>query len=173
MKRVTIEPANLRDASFVCANLRPLDQREVFCQMPDGLKTYELAEGMLMQPGIDEHVLIAKLDGQPVGFFGVSPMNAACSSIWALGTKDFRRAAPAVTRHVVDVIVPRLVELGVRGLEARSIVSHLEAHRWMISTGAVVHGEPFEYGKNGELFLLFRWTKAALSLHQSKHRRRR
>jgi hypothetical protein len=101
---------------------------------------------------------VAKLDGQPVAAFGVGMLNIAAASGWAFGTKRMKRAIPAITRYFYDAVYPTLVESGVRMVEARSLVSHIEAHRWMLANGAELVGGAFPYGKNGEAFMLFRWT---------------
>lgn len=161
---VTIEPATLASASFICANLRALDRAEAFCQLPIGTKTHELAYAMLMSG--DNYVV--KLRDEPIIFFGVAPMNAVCSSVWAIGTARFDRGVPAMMRFFDNTIGPRLRTLGVTSLEARAMAGHKQAHRWIHLTGGVAHGPPFEYGRNGEKFVLFRWTEASISAAAGK-----
>lgn len=154
---IEITDATLRDASFVIANLRPLDELELMCQLPDDVKRHEVAYALLHSGDC----FVAKLDGQPVAIFGSSLVNQACLSLWALGTKRMRRVAPAITRFMFAKHIPDRADQGFRIAEARSIETHREAHRWMTATGAVRVDPPFEYGKNGEMFVLYRWTKAA------------
>lgn len=163
---VVIEKATLVTASFVCANLREEDEHEAFCQLPSGIKRHEFAYAMLMSG--DNYV--ARLDDQPVGFFGVSPMNAVCSSVWAIGTKRFERAVPAITRYFHGTVLPKQLALGVTSAEARSLASHTKAHRWIHLTGGVAHGPEFCYGRNNEKFVLFRWTEASISARSGKRR---
>lgn len=155
MSAVEIRPSCLRDASYVFANLRPLDCHEAFCQIDHRVKTHEVAWWSIQ---IGES-WVAYLKGRPVMVFGYMPMNVAAVSIWAMGTKHATRVVPAVTRHVVLDVIPSLIERGYHSMEARSIIEHEQAHRWMESTGAVRSGEPFPYGRDGELFQLFRWTR--------------
>ncbi len=163
--KITIAPACLRDASFVMANMRPLDAQEVFCQVPEGTKVHEMAHWLVM--GSDAYV--AYYDGRPSAVFGTSPINVVCLSVWALGTKRMRRCAPAITRFMREEAMPRRVEEGYLSMEARSLVAHTEAHNWMLATGAVVHGPDFVYGRGGEMFRLFRWTADALNKEQLNH----
>lgn len=162
-----ILPATLASASFVCANLREADREEAFCQLPDGFKTHELAYAMLMS---GDNYVVEKRAQEPIAFFGVSPMNVAAYSVWAIGTDEFKRAVPAMQRFIVGNIVPDLMDRGVRILEARAMEKHLSAHQWIHRTGGRPSGMPFEYGRNGEKFVLFRWTKDALQLHQRKRK---
>lgn len=156
--RVTIEPACLRDASYVVANMRPADAEEVWCQVPEGTTGYELAH-MLLFSG---DAFIAKLDGVPAAFLGTQPLNVACMVAWAVGTKRMPRVLPALTRFAIQEHIPKRIAQGFVTMEARSLVGHEDAHRWLRSTGAVVQGEPFVYGRNREKFLLFRWSADAL-----------
>ena len=105
-KRVTIEPATLRDASYVMANLCERDREEVMCQVPPATKLHEMAYHLLM--GSD--AFGARLRGQPVAFFGVSPINVACCSVWAVGTKQMTKAVPAITDFMFDTLMPDLIE---------------------------------------------------------------
>lgn len=156
--KITIEPACLRDASYVMANMRPLDALEALCQVPDGVRIHELAHWLISGSA----AYVAYVDGRPSAIFGTSPINVVCLSIWALGTKRMRRCIPAITRFMIAEHLPERAAEGYKLMEARSLVQHEEAHRWMQSTGAVVQGDDFEYGKEGEMFRLFRWEARSL-----------
>jgi len=152
---ILIRPATLRDISYVTANLAPADKREVMCQVPDGSKTYELAHALLYSGD----AFCAFVGDLPVAAFGTSPITVACYSVWMLGTKHARRVVPAITRELTGGHALDLLDRGVQSLEARSIVGHDEAHRWMIRCGAVRVDPAYPFGKNGELFYTFRWTR--------------
>lgn len=166
---VTIEPATLRDASYVMANLRPLDVEEVMCQVPEGTKRHEIAYSLLM--GGD--TFAALIGDQPVAIFGTAPLNAACVSVWALGLPTVWRVVPAINRFLVDEHLPRLLDLGYRTMEARSLSNHHQAHRWITALGGVQHGGPFEFGRDRETFLLFRWTSDVFESIKQKRGRSR
>lgn len=154
---VTIRPATLRDASFVTANLRPMDHREVFCQLAPGTKTHELAYALTLA----DDTYCAFFKDRPVAIYGVGPINICTLSVWAIGTRDMRRAVPAITRHIMETILPEKIEQGFTSAEARTIEGHHTAHRWMQSLGGEPHGEPFVFGRGGERFILYRWTVGA------------
>lgn len=168
VKQADIIPATLRDVTYVLYNLRPLDELELSCQLPDGLKRDAVAYDLLMNSYV---AYTGHLRGHPEMVFGVSLMNAACVSIWALGTVYSHRLAPAIVDHVLEAVVPHLIDDGYLTMEARSLVDHVEAHRWMKSAGAKQVGDAFEYGKAREKFLLFRWTHADFdAIRQSRRR---
>lgn len=154
---VTIKPAVLRDASFITANLSAIDHHEAFCQLPLGTPSIVLAHWLIYSGD----AFIAYIDDEPVTLYGTSPINATCFSVWAVGTDRMKRTIPAVTRHLMtEHIEKRITQDGARTMEARSLVEHHAAHAWMKSVGAEQLGEPFEYGRDGELFVLFRFTVA-------------
>ncbi len=152
---VTIQPATLRDTSYVMANLRPMDDLEVRCQLPDGTKMHEAAYGLLMAGD----AFVALVGEQPAVVFGTNQMTPGCHGVWALGTRHAWRAIPKVTQFMTGPYADELLDRGVWSLEARSHADHVEAHRWLHSTGAVRVDPCFPYGKNGELFYVFRWTR--------------
>lgn len=166
MSRVRIAPSCLRDASYVVANMRPVDEEEILCQLPEGTKRHEFAYALIMAG----ESFVAYRDDLPVMLIGTTPMNVACSSIWAMGTKHTNRVLHAVTRFMLTEHLPSLIERGVITMEARSHVNHAPAHRWMRSTGAVVNGEPFVYGRDGEKFLTFQWHKQSLEEVRKRYR---
>lgn len=155
---VTLRPAVVSDASWITANLRPLDHEEAFCQLPPDTPTSALARWLVMSG----EAFIAYLDDEPTTLFGTSPMSASCFGVWAIGTSAMKRTIPAVSRYFMQHhIEKRITHDGLRTAEARSLASHTQAHAWMRSLGAEqVTPEPFPYGRNDEPFLLFRWTVA-------------
>lgn len=164
-RRTDIRPAVLRDASWVMANLRPLDHQEAFCQLEPGFKTAELAAYCVRYN--DTHV--AYLDDEPVMILGTVPINVTCLSVWALGTKHTWRVAKTVSDWFRDVHLPARVAEGYYSMEARSLLEHRQAHSWIEHTGGTKHGPPFVFGRDGELFQLFRWTAHSLRGNQIPH----
>ena len=154
MRHLSLQPAVLRDASYVMANLRPEDELEVLCQVPDDVKRHELAYNLIM--GSDAYTV--RVDRDPIALFGTSPMTVNCLSVWALGTAAVWRAVPLINRFMLFDHLPARMAEGFNCMEARSHVEHRSAHRWLEAMGGKVLGEPFEFGKAREKFLLFRWT---------------
>lgn len=158
--RVAIVPATLRDVSFVCANLCDEDRTELECQFP--LKTYPWHIALLHWPEVNRsqgEAWCATLDGQPVQAFGVLPSTPAGNVliVWAFGTASRRRAIPAVTRFILAQ-VPRWLAAGVTRVEARAMVGHPTAFRWLRGLGASETLLPC-WGRDGQDFVLLSWTK--------------
>lgn len=152
---VEIIPATLRDLTYIAANMRPEDWREIECQFPEGITSFEIA-ALAGQFG---EAWVATSSSQPVAAFGAAPLTYNVLSVWAWGTKGMRRAIPAIGRFLRDERAPDWIASGVTRLEARSIAGHHSAHRWMTSLGATSQPCP-EWGRRGEDFILFSWTRA-------------
>ena len=167
MARVTIHDATFRDATYVMAWLRPADVEEVECQVPVGMSRSEMAYNLLFSG----QTFAARIGDQPVGFFGTNVINAACLSVWALGTKNMWRAVSEMNRFLIDTHLPARIAEGYRTMEARSIITHTDAHHWIRQLGGVQHGPEFEFGRHREKFLLFRWNADDLSAIAAKRRR--
>lgn len=153
--RRSILPGNIRDASYVAANMRPHDWREIAAQAPDDLRPLDVAAWSIA--GREAYIAIAR--DRPVSVFGVHDATPAGNvlSIWAWGTAGMWRAVPGITRWI-RTAVPRWIDEGVTRVEARSIVGHTAAHRWMRSLGARETELP-AFGRGGEDFILFWWTR--------------
>lgn len=148
MNRVTIVPATLRDVSYILANLCDADRIELECQVP----LQHLSAVCMASEG-----WVALLDGQPVQAFGSLPATLSVRTLWAFGTARRRRAIPAITRFLREQS-SRWVRDGVTRCEARAIVGHPTAHRWLLSLGG--EAQPCKaWGRNGEDFVLYSWTR--------------
>lgn len=153
---ISIQPANLRDASWIMANLRQLDREECFCQLPDGISTAKVAEWFITTGD----AFVAYYRDEPALLFGTTRIHVCAMSIWALGTERTPRVIPAVSRFLIAHAIPWRLDEGFTCMEARSLETHVEAHRWMEGMGGVREGEPYLYGKGGERFVTYRWTVA-------------
>lgn len=103
---------------------------------------------------------VALLNDEPVAAFGAlgSPLHPQLKMAWAFGTAKFRRAVPAIGREV-ESWKPHLIAEGVHRIEARSLVGHDLAGRWMAGLGAEREAVLRKYGRNGEDFELWAWVK--------------
>ena len=152
---VTIVPATVRDVTYIAADMRPDDWREIACQVHDGVTPGQIAAAAVAHG----ESYVATLDGQPVAAFGVMPATVNVLTIWAWGTPRTRRVVPAITRFTIADLVPRWLAAGITRVEARSIAGHDAAHRWLRALGTTETALP-EWGKGGEAFILFAWTRA-------------
>lgn len=158
MTTVSIQSGNVRDISWLAASMRQSDREEIAATKPEHLSMVEYCA--LFPTNLS---WTSWIDDQPVGAYGFSqgwPRHVW--SAWAFGTDRFSRSVPQISRHIRLEVIPTLVSMGVRRVEARSIFSHERAHAWMESLGAVKEAEMEAYGNQGETFYLFAWTRERL-----------
>lgn len=152
--RIAIVPGVPRDLTFIAANMRADDWREISCQLAEGCTRFEVA-WIAHQFG----AWVATIDDQPVACFGFSQRSATTLEAFAWGTDRMSRAVPAITRFIRNDLMPGWFAQGVRRLEARSLDTHTAAHRWMAATGAVREAVLPDCGRDGETFILFAWRR--------------
>lgn len=139
----------------VATNMRAADREEIFAtRWTDS--ALDLAEDVVRIPG-PKWVAWRKGTG-PVAAYGAMPMWPGVWSLYCFATPHFRQVAGSVTRHIMRVMMPSLAIAGAHRAEARSIVSHVEAHAWLERLGARREGELKGYGRGGEDFITFAWS---------------
>jgi len=66
---------------------------------------------------------------------------------------------PSITRFFYQVLGPNVAAAGAWRVEARPLAGNELAIRWLERLGATQRCDLRGYGKNGEDFLLFDWTR--------------
>lgn len=154
---IDIVPANIRDYTYIASNMRDEDRREIFCQLPEEATSRDVA---IFSLNYASHAYTVRLRGRNVAAVGATQLSVCGSvySAWAWGTKELNRVAPRIGRYFLSVIAPKLIVDGCRRVEVRSIEGHDMAHRWLTTLGARCESRMQDYGRNGELFLLYSFT---------------
>lgn len=154
---MTLGPLQLGPIVYVVQNMRAADREEIFAtRHGDCLDT--LASDVFQHWGSVGWV--AWHDHLPVAAFGATSLWPGSWMAWLFATDNFGQVGFEVTRHIRRVMIPSLVDRGASRCEARSIISHTEAHRWLRSSlGATEEARLRRYGRNGEDFLVFRWDR--------------
>lgn len=98
-------------------------------------------------------------DGEPVVCCGAVAMWPGVWSVWMFATDRFDEISREFHKWTRRVYFPSLDIAGWHRLECRSLATHEVAHRWLEVLGAYKESEVANYGKHGEPFLLYCWTK--------------
>lgn len=151
--KARIVGATLRDLSYIAANMRPEDRAEVECQI-DHWDVGAIALGAMQ--GL---AYVVELDGNPEAAFGACEQRSGLWIAWSLGTRRMPRCVPAITRFFHAVLGDQVSREGAWRVEARPIAGNELAVRWLKRLGATERCTLPSYGKNGEDFLLFDWTR--------------
>jgi hypothetical protein len=153
MKATELYPEGV---SHVVQLMREKDKAEIYCTQwsedPGQFTASVLGAGGL------GFVLHAN-DGEPVVCCGALPMWRGVWSVWMFATDRFEEISLSTHRFARKIFFPALDEAGWHRLECRSISTHDVAHRWLELLGARKECEVSGYGKAGEDFNLYCWTK--------------
>lgn len=149
--------ANIRDATYIAANMRDEDWAEISCQLPDGVSKTYVGQMCIETSSI---AFTASYRDEPTGLFGFSPTPIkSLWSAWAFGTKNMWRVIPEISRHCVLECLPELVQRGAMRCEVRVMQAHDQSYRWLRRMGCRYECLMPYYGKNGETFALMAWDK--------------
>lgn len=150
---VRIIGGTIRDLSYIAANLRPADQAEIDCQFD------EWTPAMLALHAMQGRAYVVELDGNPEAAFGAAPLRSGLWIAWSWGTKRMKRCVPRITQFFYAVLGPDVAAQGAWRVEARALASNELALRWLHRLGATERCLLPCYGKNGEDFILWDWTR--------------
>lgn len=146
---------SLLDVLYITHHMREWDRRELFATRWDEDPDH-LAMDVMQRWG--EHCWVAGEDRQAIAVIGAMQTWPGMWSVGMFATDDFPRIGLPLTRWVRQVMIPHIVQQGVRRGECKSMEGHTMAHRWLELLGAKREGEPLKnYGKNGETFHTYVW----------------
>jgi hypothetical protein len=152
---VRIIPATLRDLSYIAANLRPEDRAEIDCQLDHWSPT------LLALTALQGFASVAELDGNPEAGFGAAEQRSGLWIAWSWGTRRMKRCVPGITEFFHQVLGPEVAARGAWRVEARALAANELALRWLARLGAVQRCLLPGYGRNGEDFFLYDWTRTS------------
>jgi hypothetical protein len=152
-----IAPATFLDLSYVAANLCPADQAEISCQVeqydPLGVAAAALSGyAFTVEAGGNPELAFGAARGRADGTLWIA---------WSWGTKRSWRALPDAIRFIQQHLQPMVYRDGALRVEARALASNERAHRFLERIGGRCDCALRSYGKGGEDFLLYSWTRDA------------
>lgn len=155
------------DMLDIAKNLRARDRQEIFaCRY--GEDPAELARDATNSGAFRWG---AYVDGKPVAAIGAVPRWPRVWSVWAYGTDEWPKVAVLLTRHARRFMMPALYRSGAIRVDARALATHTDARAWLEYLGAEPKEVLDKWGKNGETFVNYVWTREqtkALLLERAK-----
>jgi hypothetical protein len=145
--------ATLRDLSYIAANLRPDDHAEIDCQFT------EWSPAMIAAVSMQGMAYVVEIDGNPEAAFGAHEDRQGLWTAWSWGTRRMWRCVPRITRFFFTVLGPDVAAQGAWRVEARSLAGNALAERWLTRLGATRRCDLPRYGKDGQGFVLWDWTR--------------
>ena len=101
----------------------------------------------------------AYYEGRPVAMIGACPLWPNVWTVWSFGTDEWNRVAPALAKHARKFMLPALEGFGVIRAFCWSMEAHTDACRWLEFLGATAEVTLDNYGKNGQRFVCYGWTR--------------
>lgn len=152
-----IRTLNIRDYTYIFANMRKEDRDELYCQLPEDITANEamnIVKASIYGPAysISDHT-------GPIACFGAAESGIPHIFIgWAFGTRRFKRAAPFIKGFMWNVMAPELIENGCKRVEVRAKADHVLANRWLPKLGFHLDGSLKHWARTGEDFNLYSLT---------------
>ena len=152
-----IHPLNVRDLTYVAANMRDVDWYELKSQLPLGAERINAAQYVL--PTLNGPAWSVYYKEQPIAVFGLTQTTVETLWVlWAFGTNKFKRAAKVISAFGLQHISHELISRGALRLEIRANIHHDEANRWLQSIGFTRECELECFGTNGDTFVQYSIT---------------
>lgn len=153
MRTSSVVPATLRDLSYIAANMRPADRAEVECQMDEWSAAHVAAVSLR------DFAYVVELAGNPEAAFGCGQVRKGYWIAWSWGTDRLTRCLPVMLEYITGQLQPDVFDAGALRVEARALKAHTQAHRFLKRIGGTARCDLPGYGKNGEDFILWDWTR--------------
>lgn len=144
-----------QDVLVVAENMRPRDRDEIFATRWDD------APERVAQDVVNTGAFRwgAYLNGDPVAMLGVHPRWPNVWTAWAFATPEWRKVVIPVTRHVRHFILPALFNAGAHRVDCLALETHKDARKWLTYLGATPEKSLDKWGKSGETFVSYVWTR--------------
>ncbi|WPZ36704.1 hypothetical protein T8K17_11215 [Thalassobaculum sp. OXR-137] len=157
MKLVEFSPDRVR---HIARNMRADDRAEVHATRWDD-DDDRLAAEVCAYP--TKLRWVACHGDEPVAVIGAVNMWPGNFSVFMFATDNIQHIGLSLTRFAKYRMIPTLLDMGGWRGEARSAAFHTEAHRWLEALGARRESTLANYGKNGEDFYNYVWTRPDVS----------
>lgn len=152
-----LKEIDLPSLEYICLNMREVDKREVY-NVVDHDNPIMLAYQAHYIGCTKGRGRIAWVNGKPAAFIAFTEDRPSVWTVSMFGTDDFKAAAFACMRWCRETAANLIETRGGRRLQCDSHIEHTEAHKFLITLGAVKEGPPMKhFGKDGSDFQRFVW----------------
>jgi len=157
VKLVHVPPVEL--VVPVCMNMREKDREEIFATRWEDADAngFDRLAADVMASG--NFRWAATIEDRPVALIGAVPKWPGAWNVWAFGTWEWADAAITLTRHVRKYMIPRLFAAGARRAECLAMEANTSSCRWLEFLGAERETTLDNYGKGGQTFVHYCWSR--------------
>jgi RimJ/RimL family protein N-acetyltransferase len=159
----SVVDATLRDLSYVAAHMRAADRAEVEAQIDQWSAVHVAALSLR------DFAYVVELNGNPEAAFGCGQVRKGYWIAWSWGTDRLTKCLPIMIPFIREQLQPAVYEAGAHRVEARALASHRQARRVLERIGGTFRCELPAYGKDGEAFVLYDWTRETYVPVHARH----
>ncbi len=152
---MNVTELNSHDVRYIFNNLRDSDRAEISATSWDE-DCEHWAAGLI---GIGNCGFVVRHGLVPTICIVAVPTWPGVWSVGCFGTNDFHHVARPFTRWIHQTFKPILLDAGAHRVECRAMASSSETNLWIESIGMKKESDLKAYGKNGEDFICYAWTK--------------
>ena len=149
------EKPKFSEILYVCNNLRDLSKEEMFATRPHD-DPAELASELFHSAAI---MWVGYHKDRPAALIGAFPLYPGVWGLFGCGTDEWQKIWRPMTVFARKTMMRTIAGSGAHRAHAASPVGHTQTHKWLKFLGAEQEAVLRGYGKNGEDFCLFAWTK--------------
>lgn len=154
---MTIYPATLPLVWDVAYRMREADYDELSATS-FARNRNELADSLAV-PISRVKTMYVCLETEPTVVVGWSMTRPGVAQIGMFATDNFRKIAAGVNRFITREMFQDINRCNIHRMECFSLGTHAEAHSWLEWLGLSKEAELESYGRNGEKFVSFAWTR--------------
>ncbi|WP_024337990.1 GNAT family N-acetyltransferase [Bradyrhizobium japonicum] len=149
----SVVDATFRDLSYIAAHMRAADRAEVEAQLD------EWSAPAIAAMSLRDFAFCVELNGNPEAAFGCGQVRKGYWIAWSWGTDRLTKCLPVMVRFITEQLQPAVYEAGALRVEARALARHRQARHFLERIGGQFRCYLPAYGKGGEDFVLYDWTR--------------
>lgn len=155
-----IDQATPSAVAEVALHMRDRDFHEFRAVTPCNSRP-ALAEVLASRYGRHPGVFVASDEDEPIAVGAALESRPNVATLLFFATPAFPRVARQLTRWLASDVLPAMREGGTHRIEAVSLATYTNTHRWLRTFGLAPEAHLPGYGKAGEPFILFSWVSDA------------
>lgn len=155
---IEVKQATPEDVFFVMMRARKRDVEEIMA-VTYFQKQIDLATEYAQRYGDFPGAWCYTLNGLPVCIVITYSSHPGVWSIGMFATENLKKIGKFVTESVIRHLFVGMINAGMHRLECKSVVGYDSVHKWLLWQGFKKESICRGYGRNGEDFITFAWTK--------------
>ena len=144
----------LAEILYVVNNLRDQSRKEIFQATEATPERYALA--LHSAHGFR---WVGYHNGAPAAILGATRQHKGVWSVFGFGTDDWIKVWRSVTRTALKEMFPAVEGSGCHRAHCITLAESADVHRWLKVLGATEESVMRGYGRDGEDYTMFSWTK--------------